>query len=250
MGTISLRWGNIYAQTADANTVNATTVKFTNITDVNLASITQFDTDTSLSANSHSRLATQRAIKQYIDDTVAAEVQSRISADTNLQNQINGFQALPTGTVLYTAGISVPAGFLALTGQSLSKNTYANLYSIIGGIYGQNSTTFNLPDLRGEFIRSWDNGRGVDVSRSLGTAQSESFKSHGHLFDDIRWSEVDGVYTYNDPLLGPTQVGPGAGSNKGTDYDNGAHFIQHGTYKVGGEETRPRNIALQAIIKY
>lgn len=250
LGTGALRWSNVYAQTVDASTVNATTVKFSNLTDVDLTSITRFDTDNTLAANSDSRLATQRAIKKYIDDAVTAEINNRTVADTTIQNQINGFESIPAGIVMYTAGVTVPTGFLALTGQTLSKNTYSRLYAAIGGVYGQTDTTFNLPDARGEFIRSWDHGRGVDTGRSLGTSQTEEFKSHGHLFDDIRWSEIDGAYTYNDPQLGPISVGPGAGSRSGSDSDNGVHFIRHGTYNAGGPETRPRNIALQAIIKY
>jgi microcystin-dependent protein/cytoskeletal protein CcmA (bactofilin family) len=68
------------------------------------------------------------------------------------------------------------------------------------------------------------------------TITANQMPTHGHLFDDIRWSEVSGAYTYNDPQLGPISVGPGAGSNRGTDYDNGAHFLQHGTYNAGGSQ--------------
>ena len=68
------------------------------------------------------------------------------------------------------------------------------------------------------------------------TITANQMPVHGHLFDDIRWSEVSGAYTYNDPQLGPISVGPGAGSNRGTDYDNGAHFLQHGTYNAGGSQ--------------
>ena len=68
--------------------------------------------------------------------------------------------------------------------------------------------------------------------------------SHGHLFDDIRWSEVSGTNTYNDPQLGSISVGSGAGSSRGTDYDNGAHFIQHGTYNVGGGQSHNHSVTV------
>jgi microcystin-dependent protein len=240
LGTSLLRWSNVYAQTINATQANATTVKFSNITDSNLASITQFDNDAGMSANSDSRLATQRAIKKYIDDAVALEVQSRITADTGLQNQINGFQGIPSGTVFYTAGNNVPFGFLAVIGQSLSKNTYANLYAAIGGIYGQTSTTFNLPDLRGEFIRGWDAGRGVE-SRNLGSFQNQSFASHTHPYVDTYYREA--------PKYGGNGNNRGVGSNS-TDYDNSDLDYQRTTSSTGGSETRPRNVALYAIIKY
>jgi phage-related tail fiber protein len=126
------------------------------------------------------------------------------------------------------------------------------LYSVIGTTYGvgNGTTTFNIPDLRGEFIRGLDLGRGVDTSRTLGSTQTDLLKAHGHIFDDIRWSEINGVYSYSDPQLGVISMGPGAGSNYGTDFDNGVHFTQHGTYNTGGTETRPRNIAMRYLIKY
>lgn len=241
LGTNSLRWSNVYAQTADATTVNATSVRFANLTDANLAAITRFDTDTTLAADSDSRLATQRAIKKYIDDAVAAEIQNRISADSSLQNQISGFQGIPTGTIMYTAVAAVPAGYLALNGQSLSKSTYSALYTVLGGTYGQTDTTFNLPDVRGEFIRGWDNSRGIDINRTIGSSQAESFKSHSHPYVDTYFKEAWGQ---------DGQFNGAYGSNGGADNDNYDSNYQRTTSAVGGSETRPRNIALQAIIKY
>lgn len=241
LGTNSLRWSNVYTQTVDATTVNATSIKFANLTDTNLAAITRFDSDTTLAANSDSRLATQRAIKKYIDDVVSAEIQNRISANNSLQNQISGFQGIPTGTIMYTAVSAVPAGYLVLNGQSLSKSTYSALYSVLGGAYGQTDATFNLPDIRGEFVRGWDNGRGVDVGRTIGSTQLESFASHAHPYVDTYFKEAwgqDGQYN-------------GAyGSRGGADNDNYDSNYQRTTSAAGGSETRPRNIALQAIIKY
>ncbi len=59
-----------------------------------------------------------------------------------------------------------PAGFLACNGAAVSRTAYARLFSRISTTFGvgDGSTTFNLPDLRGEFIRGWDSGRGVDTS--------------------------------------------------------------------------------------
>jgi microcystin-dependent protein len=74
---------------------------------------------------------------------------------------------------------------------------------------------------------------GIVGGTSTKTLTTNQLPVHGHLFDDIRWAEVDGVYSYNDPQLGTIAVGPGAGSNRGTDYNNGVHFQQHGTYNAG-----------------
>jgi microcystin-dependent protein len=74
---------------------------------------------------------------------------------------------------------------------------------------------------------------GIVGGASTKTLTTNQLPVHGHLFDDMRWAEVDGIYSYNDPQLGTIAVGPGAGSNRGTDYDNGVHLQQHGTYNAG-----------------
>ncbi len=68
-------------------------------------------------------------------------------------------------------------------GEGLSTYTATSgLVSRICTVYGagDGSTTFNLPDLRGEFLRGLDSGRGVDADRALGSAQGEEYKSHTH----------------------------------------------------------------------
>jgi microcystin-dependent protein len=71
------------------------------------------------------------------------------------------------GAVVPFAFASVPPfGYLLCNGAAVSRNIYARLFNAIGTTYGVGDGffTFNLPDLRGEFIRGWDNGRGVDTS--------------------------------------------------------------------------------------
>ncbi len=64
---------------------------------------------------------------------------------------------LPSGMVMYFANSSTPAGWLQCDGSAISRTTYANLFAAIGTVYGagDGSTTFNIPDTRGQFIRSW-----------------------------------------------------------------------------------------------
>lgn len=79
----------------------------------------------------------------------------------------------PAGTVMYFAGQAAPNGWLKANGAAVSRTVYADLYAAIGTTYGEGdgSTTFNLPDLRGEFVRGFDDGRQVDIGRALGTWQ-------------------------------------------------------------------------------
>lgn len=71
---------------------------------------------------------------------------------------------------------SAPEGWLVADGSPVSRTTYARLFSRIGTLYGSGngSTTFNLPDMRGEFIRGFDAGRGVDAGRVFGSWQKGS----------------------------------------------------------------------------
>lgn len=101
---------------------------------------------------------------------------------------------------------------------------------------GDGSTTFTLPDLRGEFIRGWDDGRSVDTNRGIGSFQADELKSHNHNHI-YSWFGQNGLYHPNDP------ASIASGLNNPT---NGNGAIQN----TGGSETRPRNVALLACIKY
>ena len=90
----------------------------------------------------------------------------------------------PTGAISIWPTLTAPAGFLLCQGQAISRTTYAALFAVLGTTWGagNGSTTFNLPDLRGVFIRGLDAGRGLDPLRNLeNTVQAEDFKSHTHV---------------------------------------------------------------------
>ena len=139
--------------------------------------------------------------------------------------------AAPTGSVYTFAGSTVPTGWLKCNGALLSRTTYASLFAVIGTTYGagDGSTTFALPDLRGEFVRGADDGRGVDAGRALGSTQSDEFRSHTHSYKTFGISNNDG-------------------SNIGYAQAEMVEYPQTGA--TGGSETRPRNVAMHYIIKY
>eukprot|EP00494_Astrolonche_serrata_P023445 UN23703 len=70
------------------------------------------------------------------------------------------------------AGVTVPTGWLECNGQSAP--------SALAAVLGQ----ANVPDLRGEFVRGYDNGRGVDTGRALLSSQSGEIQSHDHSVND------------------------------------------------------------------
>jgi hypothetical protein len=88
----------------------------------------------------------------------------------------------PAGTVGIFAMNAVPTGWLLCDGAAVSRTTWPNLFSAIGTTYGagNGTTTFNVPDLRGQFIRGFDNGRGVDPGRALGSNQTATNQAHQH----------------------------------------------------------------------
>jgi len=77
------------------------------------------------------------------------------------------------GTIAYYAMSSLPLGAMKANGALVSRTAYSRLFAKIGTTHGagDGSTTFALPDLRGEFVRGWDDGRGVDGGRAFGSAQ-------------------------------------------------------------------------------
>jgi microcystin-dependent protein len=150
---------------------------------------------------------------------------------------------IPVGTVIASAGESVPSGYVECDGSQLSRSSYSELYAAIGTMYGigDGSTTFNLPDYRGQFLRGYDHGAGVDpdaASRSdrgdgttgdeIGTKQSDQLKSHFHY----QMKGQDGA-GFNAPLQDEIAAVNGAA-----------------TSSFGGNETRPTNINVLYCIKY
>jgi phage-related tail fiber protein len=113
------------------------------------------------------------------------------------------------------------------------------LFAAIGTSFGagDGSTTFNVPDLRGQFVRGWDNGRGLDPSRVFGSAQTDAFKAHSHLYS---YSHTPNVNTIAGMTIG-------GGALWVANLETSGVF---NTGDTGGTETRPRNVAMSAIIKF
>ena len=173
-------------------------------------------------------------------DTVIIDGLTHPSADgsagqslvTNGSGVLSVASVPPPGSIFWFAANAAPAGYLKANGANVNRTTYAALFAAIGTTFGvgDGSTTFTLPDLRGEFARGWDDGRGIDSGRTFGSAQGHAFASHTHTYTA---SGASG----NSVTGGPTPI-----------YDGGQ------TLNTGAQgaaaETRPRNIALLAIIKF
>ncbi|QOH48209.1 phage tail protein [Dickeya fangzhongdai] len=125
-----------------------------------------------------------------------------------------------------------PAGWLKCNGQAFDKNAFPKLtLAYPGGV---------LPDLRGEFIRGWDDGRGVDAGRTLVSAQTDELRSHKHRFVNEYGTPTEGIIAFSDENNEKIEVNLSSGARAHTYI-----FMQN----TGGVETRPRNIAFSYIVR-
>ena len=147
------------------------------------------------------------------------------------------------GAIVGFAMNTAPTGWLECNGSAVSRSGYANLFAAIGTTFGagDGSTTFNLPDTRGYFLRGWDHSAGVDTGRSFGTTQTDAMQGH-----------------YHSPLS-PTTTFHGDGSGSGRPTGSGSNFTAattgaavtdgtNGTPRTAAE-TRPKNLAILYCIK-
>lgn len=148
----------------------------------------------------------------------------------------------PAGAIMTFAQATAPDGWLKANGLNVSRTTYATLFAAIGTTYGvgDGSTTFGLPDMRGEFARGLDDGRGVDAGRTLGSSQSDEFESHSHTVTS------NFILGTTDTVRNNTDQVADRGRNPGDPIYNPTYTAANS----GGTETRPRNVALLYCIKY
>jgi len=199
------------------------------------------------------------------------------------QTSAPGLGFTPAGTVIWYAGTTAPTGYLKANGDSIPNGSgtvqgvsadYSGLYAIVGG---------SLPDLRGEFIRGYDDGRNIDGSRVIRSTQSQQAESHTHTASTdtsgththTGTTNETGNHTHKIRTHYPVQTSSGPITWDGTPDGDGSevnatdsagahqhtvtisdensahtHSISVQAQSGGGTETRPRNVALLACIKY
>lgn len=166
-------------------------------------------------------------------------------------SQLTGIDVLPVGATIFVSATTAPAGTVKVNGALLSRASFPRLWtfaqasanlvseatwaSASNGAFstGDLATTFRIPDARGEFIRAFDSGRGVDA-RGINSWQADSLKDHTHPF------------TTPPVISGVTAIVGGGGSFPATAFSGNTGSPSTGA----AAETRPRNIAMLACIKY
>jgi phage-related tail fiber protein len=150
-----------------------------------------------------------------------------------IESMIAQASALPVGTMVAFPVDKIAPGFLEVDGSVKSIAAYPDLAAFLGTAFNkgdEGAGNFRLPESRGEFLRGWDHGRGVDAGRAVGSYQTDDLKAHAHKYGNTH------NVTYGLSSTGVIGVNPSASIN----YD---------TSSVGGAETRPRNLAVMWCIK-
>lgn len=162
------------------------------------------------------------------------------------------YNSVPVGMILPYWGSVAPAGYLPCSGQTITSGTFPELVTFLGGGASQ-----VVPDLRGEFLRGWDNGRGVDIARAISTTQAAQTEDHNHVtgvndtasLASMQLSRGSGTWPYGASSIGL------AGTNTVT---SGVSYTASGedswlntgpNVKLTAGETRPRNVAVLYCIK-
>ncbi|WP_051018524.1 tail fiber protein [Bartonella queenslandensis] len=163
----------------------------------------------------------------------------------------------PTGMISAFAAPKAPDGWFECDGRALSRTEYANLFAVIGTLWGgdDQSKTFNLPDFRGQFLRGWDHDKNLDETsnRKFASWQKSANLSHDHGANCSENGEHSHVYRN-----GGKYYWVNAGSSvrfAGNDVDfltnkNGNHTHSINITKTGGKESRPVNYAVLYCVKY
>lgn len=164
--------------------------------------------------------------------------------------------ALPVGVPVPWPSATPPTGWLKCNGAPFTASEYPKL--------AQAYPSLKLPDLRGEFIRGWDDGRGIDASRSIMSQQQGSLMSisvSANTNDD----RITVIHVYNPPrdydaLISGVGMDSMAGYHKAFDISSLASTLSTpdltsplgmtiaGQFAVGGV-SRPRNVAFNYIVR-
>ncbi len=160
----------------------------------------------------------------------------------NSQNAVNADNGNPVGTVISFAGPVAPTGYIICDGSSVTVAAYPALYAAIGDAWGgDGGTNFNLPDLRGQFLRGKDAGQAVDPDAATRTA----LYSGGNTGDAVGSFQGDTLQSHRHNVY--------AGAAGVLVNHSGTYWVSqiNGlTELTGGNETRPTNAYVLYVIKY
>ena len=232
------------------NTIKVSSISAANIS---ISAVHAINLHSDVALASGGIVHTPTGLSAGIDNNTIKMYSGKMGVDTSAL----GVQTIPAGTIIHTACSVAPTGYIACSGQRVLGSSYPALSAAIyvGDInntntaitYGQKwdaetsgsrnfaGSWISLPDLRGVFVRGWNQlSYGYDVSRTFGSLQEDAIKSHNHSF----------------VVLAQANHQEGSGSITGGNYsrpEDGRYSSN--TSSVGSTETRPVNLAFLACIK-
>lgn len=243
-------------------------------------------------------VATSQAISRFTSSAIKSMTAQELGATVPTSQAVKDFVnwAVPPGTVMAYASETAPEGWLECDGRSLdgtSGTIYGNLFAAIGKNFGSgngSATSFNLPDLRGRFVRGWSHGTsndpdagsrfslsGGNAGNRVGSYQNDQYGSHWHGYTAsgtvsyLSQNHNHWMSAYDSWNHSPENQPPPAGTNSiryasGTRYlwfgrrdytdvaytshNHSVSFNAQTTNSAGGNESRPKNASLMYIIKY
>lgn len=153
----------------------------------------------------------------------------------------------PAGTIQPFGGTVAPAGYFLCDGSTVSRTTYAKLFSSVGTAFGSGNgtSTFHLPDFRGKFLRGVSSGTANDPDRLVRTAMNAG----GNTGDSVGSIQGDELKRHRH-LSGVTQDNTGGSSYAAITTANNDNTGEYLTSYEGGNESRPVNAYVNFIIKY
>lgn len=196
-------------------------------------------------------IASLAVLAETANTALQADIANVARRSESAHTATNALNGLPAGSILPFAGSTEPPGFMACDGRALRSEDFPHLFAAIGQSWGSGggANDFNLPDLRGVFLRGIDGGRGLDPEsgarssinggnsgNNVGSYQPDSFQDHVHSTD-----------------LNPRNDWPtsGSGATRVVSTEAGGGRLTQGAANGRvSSETRPKNAYVNYIIKY
>ncbi len=180
------------------------------------------------------------------------------SASLTLQDLLR--QLTPSGSIQPYGGTTAPEGWLLCNGAAVESTDYPDLFAVIGTSFGDGSNgsgNFNLPDLRGMFLRGVDNGTGNDADAASRTKMNDDQVVLGDVVGSYQKDAIRNITGYArvstksrgavPPFFYGTNYGEAFDSSSVNGYD-GLLYFNASTVVPTGEDNRPKNIAVNYII--
>ena len=117
-----------------------------------------------------------------------------------IRQELQSGSLMPIGAIIAFPSERIPNGFLPCEGQELSRKQFPELSELLGNTFGGTASTFNLPDLQGQFIRGLDREGNVDIDdqgqyRKIGSSQDDALQGHRHNVPS-RNTSYEGSHTH------------------------------------------------------